>query len=337
MNDVVIFYRRGKSGNHYHAGGLACNALHTVAVLRAAGLSARVEAAESVDEIARILTAAPARRVVVEAVWVSPFGVRFLRQMHPLTRFTVRAHSKMGFLQVEPEAIPAIRELMADGAFASNNEEFAHSLAEAYEEPCRYLPNLYDRASSPRRAPGERDAYLRVASFGASRLLKMHPPAALAALQVARRLSRKLIFSANVDGTPGGDSVRRSVREVLRDEAELREVTWQDGETFRRTIAEQDLVLQLSATETFCMVAADAVASGVPVVGGPAISWLPPKYQAPIDDTAAVADVAVKVLHDSSWAAAKQRAALERHVERATRIWLDFLDPPKRRRWWWPW
>src|SRR6185369_11315812 len=132
--------------------------------------------------------------------------------------------------------------------FSSNNLEFSESLSEVYGR-CLYLPNLYDLESSPEHHRHHHlvkhsltQPPLRIASFGASRLLKLHPSAALAALQIARAEGRQLEFYVNTDKTPGGESVRRTVRNMFAglEDAKLIEVGWQDGQVFKKTISSMD-------------------------------------------------------------------------------------------------
>ena len=108
-------------------------------------------------------------------------------------------------------------------------------------------------------------------------------------------------------------------------DAKLVEVGWQDSKAFAETIAKMDLVIQLSATETFCMVAADAIAQGVPVIGGPAITWLPKEYQAEIDSTMSVASLGAYILKRPKKVARDELHELERYIEKARHLWLSFL------------
>jgi glycosyltransferase involved in cell wall biosynthesis len=157
--------------------------------------------------------------------------------------------------------------------------------------------------------------------------LKLHPSAALAALQVHKFYPHlKLEFYINVDNTPGGASVRNSVRNLLKGmpNVELKELPWQEAIEFRETIASMDLVFQLSATETFCMVAADAIASGVPVVGGPAISWLPDTFKVNIDSTTEAAEAGLWLLAKKGGVNAEIKS-LESYLAKAEQVWLEYL------------
>lgn len=345
---LIIFYKTsmassGRNHNPYRTGGLAANALHSVGVLRKLGIVCDLQAVKNTAELRKYLDDhEDVTHAVVEAVWLTAPEVAGLAEAHPSTEFIIRAHSKIGFLQVEPEALPIIRAVIdlsfvhKNICFSSNNEEFCRAMSEVYG-PVLYLPNLYDLDASPPRARRHHGP-LRIASFGASRLLKLHPNAALAALQVARRLGRDLEFFINTDNTPGSESVQNTVRNLLKglSWAKLVEVPWQDSVTFKNTIAGMDLVYQLSATETFCLVAADAVASGVPVVVGPAVSWVPKYYHAEIDDTSHAADIGVDAVLDERVTAEEELRSLEKFIEESKEVWLKFLGVRTRKshHWW---
>lgn len=329
---LLICYKSSKavavgSYSHYNVGGLAANALHTADVLRRYGIDVDPIGVKDLDEVRSAVGTFCPSHVVIEAVWVKPAEMIQLARDYPLVEFIVRAHSKMGFLQVEPEAIPVMRAIIDCGLrnlhFSSNNQEFAQSLSEVYG-PTVYLPNLYDLNGSPKvtHVAGP----VKIASFGANRLLKLHPSAALAALQIAKRLGRPLEFYINSDATPGGESVRRSVRNLLAGlpDVKLIEIKWQPADEFRKTIAAMDLVIQISATETFCMVAADAISSGVPAVVGPAISWMPKRFQADIDQTDEVAQIGVELIEHKPYAK-RQADALNDYLWDAKQVWFQFL------------
>ncbi|MHB8407819.1 MAG: hypothetical protein ACYDHY_06850 [Acidiferrobacterales bacterium] len=344
---VVIYYKvSNKSGpsSHYHAGGLAANALHSVEVLRKLGIDAHLHpVADYANLSVAVVRDADLTHAIIEAVWLEPDMVKRLATVdRPDVEFVVRAHSKIGFLQVEPEAIPKVRDIIKLSTefknihFSSNNDEFCHALEEVYG-PVLYLPNLFDMPPVSLPKPFPVDRPLRIASFGATRLLKLHPNAALAALEVAKLVASGLIgteaqdgfpleFYINSDSTPGGESVRRTIRELFKglSWAKLIEVPWQPADEFRRTIAKMDLTFQLSTTETFCIVAADAVAEGVPVIAGPAITWVPREFQVEIDNTTHAAQLGRIAIEDYSiWRS--ELHGLEKFVEGAKRKWLSFL------------
>lgn len=336
----VLICHRAPSGSHgtpgpYHTGGLAANANHSEAVLQEMGYTAFVRRVASFSELERCVEDLGPTHVIIEAVWVTIPELERLTQKFKHTEFVVRAHSKIGFLQVEPEAVLLMKRIIdlsnrqRNVKFATNNLDFYYSLVAVYG-PALYLPNLYDLKGAPPRRPKRRldgRETLKMASFGASRLLKLHPDAALAAMRTARVLDRDLEFYVNTDRTPGGDSVRKTIRNMFADHprVSLVELPWQDPHTFRHTIRDMDLVYQLSATETFCLVAADAVAVGVPLVASPAISWLSRDHVNP-DDTSSVTSESVKALTRPKAYSDRQYDDLTRWEADARLVWRDYLE-----------
>ena len=334
---VLIFYKSKSSGPHnsYQAGGLSANAHHSVAVLNKMGVKAEAHSVRDYhdldSQLHHINHKHPVTNVIIEAVWVTAFQLERLGFLYPEIDFVVRAHSKAAFIVSEAEAVDLLREIIELHKkhpklhFSSNNHEFAKSLAEVYGN-CLYLPNLYDMKDLHKQ--DHCHDILKIGSYGASRLLKLHTSAALAALQVAKEMNKQLEFYINVDATPGGQSVRNTIRNMYKnlDWAKLIEIPWEKPKDFQYSIGHLDLLYQLSATESYCLTAADAIDAGVPVVVGPAIEWIDKKYQALIDDTTNAAHLGVKVIKDHHRVVKEQKKMLKKFVTEAEEVWAKYLN-----------
>jgi hypothetical protein len=241
----------------------------------------------------------------------------------------------VGFLQVEAGAVQLLREyaLLQDStlnfSIAANSSRFCEFMELAYRVRCLYLPNLYDfervhRHEHRTHAPG---TTLKVSSFGAIRLLKNHSTAAAAALMLARMRNCNLEFYMNVNREEHGNGVLHAIKNLFKDVpwAKLIEVPWQPWGNFRHTVGHMDLCLQVSSTETFNIVTADACAEGVPSVIGEAIDWLPSDWVANIDDAHDIARVANNLLSDPR-SARRATKALEDYTHAATKVWVDYLQ-----------
>src|SRR6185503_21204160 len=113
------------------------------------------------------------------------------------------------------------------------------------------------------------DGYLDVGCFGAVRPLKNVVTQALAAIVAARRLGLRLNFHINGGRIEGGGSPAMRNLEALfaaTPDAELMSHGWTDHESFRTLVARMDVVSQVSFSETFNIVCADAASQGVPIV-----------------------------------------------------------------------
>ncbi len=332
---IAIFYRnfQSKGGGDYKHVGLGVNAVHTAAVLRRHDVEVTVHGIWDGYDIAKILRTSPATHALIEAPFIgAPDLDRVLLQPFPHIKFLCRAHSQISFLQVEAGAIKMIREygeLKAPNfSLASNSQSLAQLLGRVYDAHCVWLPNLYDITPNVIKRPVHvtGSGVLRVSSFGAIRLLKNHTGAAGAALEIARRLGKKLEFYINSDREEHGKGVVAAIKNMFSglDWASVVEVPWQDWQEFRKTVAGMDLCLQPSFTETFCLVMADAASQGVPCVGSTAIDWLPQDYQTNPDDVHDIALRGTIALFERS-SGLRCRASLENHVEMATKLWMMML------------
>lgn len=149
---VVLVYRNlARSSSLGSAIGLGVNALHSVRVLRRAGVEVDATPAAEPPDVHRALGARPSvTHCVLEAPWVSRAPMLELLHAFPHVHFLVRSHSQIGFLQVEPSAIQLLRELLVleenflNLTVAANSVELKHFFETAYGGHTLYLPNLYD-------------------------------------------------------------------------------------------------------------------------------------------------------------------------------------------------
>ena len=84
------------------------------------------------------------------------------------------------------------------------------------------------------------------------------------------------------------------------------------------------LLLQPSYTESFNVVTADGIASGVPSVVSEAIDWVPRYWQAEVDDVNDISRVGRQLLGDPI-AAVDGLKALKTYVVEGVKYWKDYL------------
>lgn len=342
MAHVLLIYRNMvKANSTGSAIGLGVNALHSVRVLRRAGVEVDATPAAEPPDVQKALAAHPTvTHCVLEAPWVSRAPMIDLLRAFPKVHFLVRSHSQIGFLQVEPSAIQLLRELLVlqenflNLTVATNSISLKRFFETAYGGHALYLPNLYDLERVHRRRGGEHHhRLLRIGSFGALRLLKNHTTAAAAALMLAHKRGCDLEFSVSVENdTMGGSAVLDALRKMFAglEWARLVEHPWQDWATFRRTVGGMDLCLQVSMTETFNVTTADAVAEGVPSVVSPAIDWAPDSWKADPDNLDDIVRIAGALLSCPD-SAQDGLVALGAFMEDAVGRWVDYLGGPPSR------
>lgn len=334
---VIIVYRNVQKMGPYSHRALGVGALHTCRVLRRQGIAADPLGVWPPEALFGDMARFPdATHVVIEAPWIATATMLNLMATFPNVQWLVRAHSQIGFLQVEPGAIAIMRDLMLvqddslNLTVAANNAKLAEIFENIYQGRVLHLPNLYDLERPVQKlAEGHHHRKLVIGSFGALRLLKNHITGAAASLIIAKRRRSDLEFWINVgrEESAGCRDVLPALRNMFRGLpwAKLVEHPWESWAAFRRTVSYMDLLMQPSFTETFNITAADAVSEGVPVVGSEAIEWLPEPWQARPDDADNVARIGMWLLGDPG-APADGLAALEQNQTDAIGTWLAYLD-----------
>lgn len=351
---LVVFYRNfqlktvsgGTIGSQPHSHrGLGVNGLHTIKVLRKQKIRCELYGVWNPGDITSNLEklGSSITHVMIEAPWVSTKEMELILFKFPHIHFIVRSHSQIGFLQVEAGAVQLIREymLLQDSSLnftlAANNERFCEFIETVYKGRCLYLPNLFDIEKSDSSKPHLINSFhskihtpgsvLKVSSFGAIRLLKNHSTAAAAALMIARTRNSPLEFYMNVNREEHGNGVLQAIKNLFTDLswAKLVEVPWQEWSSFKNTVSNMDLALQVSCTETFNLVIADSVSAFIPSIVSNAIEWMPKHFQADIDDAADICRVGTNALN-SIKAGFECHQALEKQIKKSIETWMTYLN-----------
>lgn len=268
--------------------GLRNSVRFVVEMLELLGIAAEwVEVADA-HCIDREVTRYRPTHVILEAFWVPPAKLDVLKPLHPYVTWAVRDHSETPFLANEGMAFEWVAGYLARGVEIMCNAPRAltdmKAVGESYGTPnlISYAPNYYP-VHAPRRhdtmvpRPPRADDTVRVGCFGAIRPLKNQMSQAVAALRFADRLGKKLEFHINsARAEQGGNPVLKNLRALFANSgrAKLVEHGWVDHDKFLRVVADMDVVMQVSFSETFNIVSADAVACDVPVVASREVSWL---------------------------------------------------------------
>lgn len=330
---LAIFYRSFKELGYNHH-GLGVNASIGGRVLKRIGVVTDVYGVRDASQIARILRdISTVTHVMIEAPWLQTEDIYTLISAFPRIEFAMRIHSQFGFLQVEAGAIRLLREQLqvqqvtSNFVVAGNSHRFCEAVRRAYGMGCLYLPNLYDCEHAARRyRPIHTARLLRIASFGAIRILKLHTTAAAAALIAARDRGCDLEFYINQGREENGKGVIQAIENLFQglSWAKVIQVPWQPWPTFRTVIATMDACIQVSATETFNIVTADAACEGVPSVVSDAIEWVPDRWKVPADDPCTIANT-LNALLSNPRAGMEGAEALEQYVASGLPSWKRWL------------
>ena len=266
----------------YNSARMACE------MVKRLGVAAQIEHCIDGDFIEAAAVKFRATHVIVEAFWVTPEKFAELARVLPNVRFIVRNHSETPFLANEGIAFQWALAYLAQGVSVAPNAPrmldelrfLARSVrpdldADGVAALIPFLPNYYGvREEAPRALDADKDE-VDVGCFGAIRPMKNQVLQAIAALRFADRLGKRLVFHINAERLEnGGEPVLKSLRAIFAATGhELREHPWYGHEAFLSLMLSMDVVCQVSFSETFCIVAADAASEGVPIVCSSEIPW----------------------------------------------------------------
>jgi glycosyltransferase involved in cell wall biosynthesis len=330
--------------------GLSVIINSTARVLRSAGVHCECRLVQNANDLFDLLehreySWSPYGGGPVTHVVVNTYGFLPARDLANLTsRFTeiefiVLNHSGQSFIHIDPSGIGNIKDSLElqisshNLRVAGNNKRFKGFVRDGFGRHALYLPNLYDLSGfhpvyGARRDPDP----LFVGTFGALREAKNQSIAQQAAMGMARRLGGgrpiRLEWHVNAARFDSSNHILLSRQKMFEglDWAKLVEHPWGPWNQFLKIAEQMDVLLMPSFDETFCCVAADAAASGVPVVCTGAMDWAPRNWisHEPYDP-ADVMRVGLALLHDRSGAAQDGAEALKEYVADGTRRWINYL------------
>ncbi len=284
----LVKHRSAYGGDAPLTSGLYNSARMACDMVRRLGVTAQIEHCIDGDFIEAAVVRFQATHVIIEAFWVTPEKFTELAAVLPDVIFIVRNHSETPFLANEGIAFQWAMAYLAQGVRVAPNAVrmlgelrfLAHSVrpdldGDGIADLTPYLPNYYAVREEPPRPLDARKDMVDVGCFGAIRPMKNQVVQAIAAMRFADRLGKRLIFHINGDRLEnGGEPVLKSLRAIFDATGHtLHEHPWYDHDAFLSLMLSMDVVCQVSFSETFCIVAADAASEGVPIVCSPEIPW----------------------------------------------------------------
>ena len=208
--------------------------------------------------------------VIIEAIWVVPSKFEVLQKLHPKITWIIRLHSELPFLANEGIAIEWLKEYVKyDNVLIGSNSKY---LIEALEPLLKtnmvYMPNYYKVTNKEICKKTLDNKIVNIGIFGAIRPMKNTLTQAIAAINYADMEDKKLklhVNSARVEQK--GDNALKNLRALFTDSKhELIEHGWLAHGDFVKLVGTMDMCLQISLSETYNIVAADAINQDVPVV-----------------------------------------------------------------------
>lgn len=314
----------------YKSSGLFQSAEFVSDMLNCHHINSKVVTVVDSNGIDKAVVENGATTVVLEAIWCPPYKLVQLEKLHPNVKWIVRIHSEIPFLAHEGMALNWLHQyaLIPNVRVATNSKRALQDIRNL--RPV-FLPNYYP---VPDRVNRDKFPFsdLRVGCFGAIRPLKNQLTQALAAIQYADSVGRKLIFYINsTRAEQGGAEVLKNIRALFAGcpRHELFEVPWMERPVFLGLVSLMDVCMNVSFSETFNIVAADAVSQRVPVVVSPEISWASNLIQA---NPNSICDI-VKTLGRAIRFPIITRLSLRglrEYNEESVEVWTDYFKHEKK-------
>lgn len=277
--------------------------------------------------------------VILEALWVPPTKIDELKPLHPHVTWCVRNHSETPFIANEGIAFEWVAGYLDRGVDVMCNSLRAQIDMQAFAIARGHSPRLVSYAPNyyPTHMPktvkalsvshGHFEDTIRIGCFGAVRPLKNQMMQAIAALRYAEAMGKKLEFHVNGSRVEqGGNPILKNLQALfaLTPRAALIESPWLEHDSFLKYVTAMDVVTQVSFSETFNIVAADAVRCNVPIVTSNEVAWVGNYAHADPNDSVSILNRLLE-LHRTPKAArvAQQTRDLAVYTEQTKRIWWD--------------
>jgi len=329
-------------GNYAYGGGGAKSGLLDSAKLTAMqlikhfGIDAKVEICIDGNDIDREVFIFKPDICVIEAIWVTPAKVEEITKLHPKTKFYIRVHSEIPFLATEGIAMKWLKEypLIKNVIVCFNSSVTTNDFNKTLNHVI-YLPNLYSYLSTSSNEFVTEDVkllphkkkHIDIASFGALRPMKNQLLQAFAAIEYGNIFNKIIHFNINAGRTEqGGDQVLKNIRYLFEGTKHtLVEHAWLSRGDFLELVSFMDIGLQISFSESFNIVTADFVRSGIPIIVSHAVRWMPDKCKVGFD----VSEISDKINHVLSFSdhyIHTAKRALNRYNDDALEVWEHFLN-----------
>ncbi len=308
------------------------------------GYETRLDHAIDNNCIDRLVTEYSPDIVIIEAYWVVPEKFEILAKLHPDVVWVIRNHSPTPFAATEgvvvdwsmrymdyPNVILACNDERADDEFKHMIRIYKSDFSDDdIDFRCEYLPNYYPLFFTPRPPLPETDA-IDIGCFGAIRPLKNQLIQAMAAINYAELIGKKLRFHINNTRVEGyGEPILKNLEKLFSfvSPHELVEHSWMTHDDFIALVRTMDIGMQVSYAESFNIVTADMVTNGVPVVTSSEVRWVSPEFHADPNDSNDI----VEVLKRAAWVNKELHflhpniGGLHKHNLKGIEKWKEFVD-----------
>jgi hypothetical protein len=327
MKRILFIAKKNQDYGYSALSGLFNSALFVVDMLRDSHVDAKFVSVHDNNDIDREVTQYQPDIVVIEALWVVPSKFDVLTRLHPGVQWVIRVHSEMPFLAQEGMAMRWLFSYLdiPNVFVAFNSLRALHDFTRvSWSEKLLFLPNYFQE--NPCTSNKKSSEELHIGCFGAIRPLKNQLMQAMAAVRYADLEHKHLNFHMNTTRVEGGEEVLKNIRSLFANSPHrLVDHEWLHHHRFQYLLSRMDLAMCVSLSETFCIVAADAVALGVPLVCSPEVHWSSRMSQADPTSMDSILDAMYRVGRLSRVSGWMNKRGLKEYNSRSKEVWLQFL------------
>lgn len=267
--------------SHTSSSGLLNSVQFINGMLTGNGLNSNLVQCTDNNDIDREVTKYRPKVVFIEALWVVPEKFDILTKLHPDVKWVIRLHSEIPFLANEGMAMGWLfkyAKKYPNVLISANSQRVVDEMSGLLGVPILHTPNYYPVSSIQLSSRARDRGVINISCFGAIRPLKNHLTQAIAALNFANRLGKKLRFHINGSRKESnGTSAYKNVVELFEAQPhhELVQHAWMPHDVFKHTIRKEiDIGMQVSFTETYNIVMADHIDQGIPVVSSDEVKFV---------------------------------------------------------------
>jgi hypothetical protein len=267
--------------------------------------------------------------VFIEGYWVVPEKFTVLKKLHPKVVWTVRCHSETPFLSTEGSAMGWTFGYRDQGVHVAANsyrmqEDFKTIAGDLPLFPL--LPNYYPTKDFKVISYAPNPAILNIGCFGALRPLKNHLVQAVAAIAFANKYGKTLNFHINsAKDTPSQGALKNIRNLFLNQEShKLIEHEWTGHEEFLKLLSTMDMSMQVSFSETFNIVSADALSQGCRILTSAEVPFIAGPTALPTS-TPSVVHAMEKVWNHTQELNAHSKVRMKDYNKTSAALWMSFM------------
>jgi len=290
--------------------------------------------------IDREVTRCKPTHVIIEALWVVPPKFDVLQKLHPNVKWIVRLHSELPFLAGEGIAMDWIADYLSyKNVYIGINaprmmrevEVYASAIyGEKIKEKLIYMPNFYPQQYKKKKLDTSKE-HIDISCFGAIRPLKNHMNQAIAAIEFADSIGKKLRFHVNagrieMQGGPVLSNLKATFQQLYGSGHEMINHQWTPRAEFLELCAKMDIGLQCSFSETFNIVGADLISQGVPLVGSSEIPWSTSLFNAQPTHTEDIYKALHRTYRYPSINVFLNQRNLKKYTDNTRKIWFNYFN-----------